>query len=83
VKLTLFSLKIGDQILAQVHEVLDAREIIFSFDGDLLRVVNDTGRAFKAGEEAVLYVSGINPLQFRFTEKTKSARRFGRFDVTV
>jgi hypothetical protein len=81
-KQKLIELKIGDLIRARVHEVLDSRQIIFSFDGDLLRVVNGTGRTFKAGDEATLRVSSTKPFQFQFVEETRW-RRPGHFDVSV
>lgn len=55
----------GQILHAQVEEVVSATETICSFHGDLLRITNRSGEAFKKGQPIKLQVLSLHPLQFQ------------------
>lgn len=64
-KFTLPQLKIGDCLPAQVEEILSPNEMIVNFNGDLIRVSNQSEKTFHAGQEIRLRVVQVKPLSFR------------------
>jgi hypothetical protein len=73
-------LEIGDVVKAQVAEVLDAKELIISLNGDLARAANETHRQLKKGDTVKLRVASTNPLALRVVE---DERRHGRLDIVT
>jgi hypothetical protein len=71
---------VGDVVRGQVQETLGGGDLIVSFQGDLLRLDNRTGRQFWAGDWVFLRVAGANPLRFRLHEPSRG-RDGGRFDI--
>ncbi len=67
-KPNIYLLRMGQKVWATVEEVLDEKEVIVNFDGDLLRVGNKSSRRFRTGQRIQLHVESINPLQFRLVE---------------
>lgn len=67
-KTHIYSLRLGQKVWATIEEVLDEKEILVNFDGDLLRVGNHSTRRFRSGQRIQLHVESINPLQFRLVE---------------
>lgn len=65
------ALKARQKVWATVEEVLDESEILVNFDGDLLRVSNQSSRHFRTGQRIQLLVESIRPLQFRLVETKK------------
>lgn len=61
---------------AKVIEVLPDKACIVSFNGDLVRVKNSTGRIFLAGDTVKLKVSQLDPLSFQIP--TSSNRHLDR-----
>lgn len=59
------TLKKGQILLAEVEEVLSSTETICAFHGDLLRISNHSGMAFKKGQPIKLQVVSLNPLTFQ------------------
>lgn len=68
VKPTVTSLRVGQKVWATIEELLDQEQVIVSFNGDLLRVVNRAGQRLRPGQRIQLHVEAVNPLQFRFVE---------------
>lgn len=64
-KTTLPYLKNGDRVVAEVVEKVTVSDYIASFNGDLIRITNNTGRSLQTGEKISLEVQSINPLKFR------------------
>ncbi len=75
--------KVGDMVWGRVTEQLANGELIISFEGDLLRVANETNKRFYIGETVILTVSSQNPLIFKLAKHQKSRREPGKFDVTI
>ena len=75
------SFTLGERVRAKVHEALRDGDLIVSFDGELLRVGNFTGRSFAAGEFVILEVAAVRPLRFRLEQPRR--RSGGRFEATV
>ena len=67
-KLNISSLRMGQKVWATIEEVLDEKEILVNFDGDLLRVGNKSSRRFRTGQRIQLHVESLEPLHFRLVE---------------
>lgn len=72
-KQTILNFKVGDLVRAQVVEKHSDVELIVNFDGDLLRVVNDTGQYFHVGNIVSLQVKAIQPLSFAILAQDRNA----------
>ena len=70
----------GQQVEAKISEVLSSGDLIAVFQGDLLRVQNQTRRRFQVGEIITLEVSAVRPLSFRLA---MTQRRAGSFRTTA
>jgi hypothetical protein len=78
-KQSLKNVRVGDLILAVVVERASARDLIVSFDGDLLRINNQTGQTFRLGDQVELVVVTVRPLSFQLSpNSTKVQRVFER-----
>ncbi len=69
------SLKLGQKVWATVEEVLVQNEIIVNFQGELLRVSNQTFRSLRPGQRIQLAVTTVAPLGFQLMESRKRERR--------
>ncbi len=78
-KFVLPQLKVDQRIWALVEEVVQQQELIVSFQGDLVRVSNQSERRFRPGQRIQLVVASTNPLGFKLME---SKRTFG-LDINV
>ena len=58
-------LQLGDQIKATVEEVLPEAALIVSVEGELFRVLNDTGLQLKSKDTLKMTVVNLNPTLFR------------------
>jgi ribosomal protein L19 len=76
-------LKVGDRVHVRVEEILDQREIMISYAGDLLRVQNETARQLRVGDFVEVIVAGQHPLRFQLFAGMRSLRRNGHLDVSV
>ncbi len=81
-KFVITNLKVGETLKGQVTEHLPGHELLIGFQGDLLRVVNETGRSFSVGDPVWLIVRAINPIRFQLLDRREQRRR-GRIDVSV
>lgn len=59
------NLKLGDQIQAVVEEVLPESALIVSIEGELFRVLNETGQKLKAKDRLTMTAVAVNPLMFK------------------
>jgi hypothetical protein len=73
------ALKKDQTVWALVEEVLSVEEIIANFSGDLIRVVNHSGKNLKVGQRIQLHVDDVSPLRLSLvhfnrasTERTNS-----------
>jgi hypothetical protein len=76
----LYTLKVGDGVEARVTERLANGDLIVSFDGDLLRVCNETRRQYRVGDTVSLIVRAINPLRFSSLPPAEETHRTGRLN---
>lgn len=82
-KFVLSGLNIGDPVVGKVVENLPDFELIISFNGDLLRVQNESGRTLRVGDHVTLTVKAIQPLQFQLMSDRAEQRKKGHIDINV
>jgi hypothetical protein len=75
--------KIGDRVTGRVTEQLSTSELIISFNGDLLRVANETKQDFAIGQYVELMIATLNPITFRVAPPRLRARQTGKMDISV
>lgn len=78
-KFTLPQLKVSQRVWALIEEVVGREDLIVSFQGDLIRVQNQSQRRFRPGQRIQLVVASTDPLGFRLID---SKRTFG-LDINV
>ena len=71
----LSSLKLGQRTEAKISDVLASGDVIVSFEGQLLRIYNQTNKKFSIGQRVELEVTGIKPLRFQLCERGFKAGR--------
>ena len=59
--------RLGEHILGQICECLNNDDYIVAFDGDLLRVHNETQEKWQVGDQVNLLVVSLTPLRFRMS----------------
>ena len=69
-------MKLGEIVSAKITEVVNQNEMIVSFDGDLLRVVNQTGQPMRVGQFVRVQVMAVRPLQFRLVAENRGFNRY-------
>lgn len=78
------SFRLGEAVEGTVHEALEDGDVIVSFDGDLLRLCNRTGRKFHDRERVELTVTHLRPLRFRLQGGGRASHPLdGHYDVSV
>jgi hypothetical protein len=82
-KFVITDLKIGDALTGRVEELLEGGDVIMNFNGDLLRVHNETHRNLRLGDQVVAVVKGIKPLHFQLKPSRSENRRRGHIDVNI
>ena len=82
-KRVLASLSIGDTLAGRVEELLPGDEVLICFDGDLVRVQNETRQALKAGDTVNVIVRALDPLRFQLQTQAGRIRRHGHIDVNA
>lgn len=75
-------LKVSQKVWALVEEVNGA-DLIVSFQGDLIRVGNQSGRRFRPGQRIQLQVVGIQPLSFKLLESRDTRSVIARLDISI
>ena len=71
-KLALSQLKIGQELVAQISECFADGDVIVAFQGDLIRVKNQTSKRFQPGDRIPLKVVGLQPIAFQYVVKARS-----------
>jgi len=79
-KFVVGNLRKGDVIEAEVVEIVSPTAVIVNFQGDLIRIVNQTGRILAVGERHAVRVVGTQPLSFQLVGSEWKARKI---DVSV
>lgn len=79
----LHSLKVGQKVWATVEEVLAQNEILVNFQGDLLRVSNQTSRSLRPGQRIQLSVTAVSPLGFQLMESRKTEQNRQHIDFSI
>jgi hypothetical protein len=64
--------KLEQKVWALIEEVINDSELIVSFQGDLIRVSNQSARRFRPGQRIQLQVSSVEPLGFKLLESKKT-----------
>ncbi len=59
-----FHFKLGQHIICKVVEIVEAKDLIVSFQGQLLRVQNQSKRTFAVNHFVELEVMSLKPLRF-------------------
>jgi hypothetical protein len=67
----------GERLQAKVEEVLAGNELVVIYDGQYLRVINDSGRKFQPGHLLHLIVVGVSPLKLQLY--SQYMKKFDRF----
>lgn len=67
-KLTLSHLKAGDYVKGRILEIQDDGSMVVSFQGDLIRVCNQTQKILECGSVIDLIVTAVSPYAFRLAE---------------
>lgn len=75
-------LKVAQKVWALVEEIIGT-DLIVSFQGDLIRVGNQSGRRFRPGQRIQLQVAGIQPLSFKLLESRNTHSTISKLDITI
>ena len=80
-------LKLNQKVWALVEEVLGQNttetHLIVNFQGDLIRVGNQSGRRFRPGQRIQLLVTSISPLGFKLLESREKSAIISRLDISI
>ncbi len=82
-KSTIHKLRVGDQIWAQIVENISDSEFIVSFQGDLVRVRNESLSSLKCNEKILVRVVALSPLAVQIVKNGDATRIATRIDVSV
>jgi hypothetical protein len=74
---------LGQRVQGKVTEQLASGDLIISFEGELLRVANESQHKFAVGQIVDLQVATQNPLSFKIATRLRSRRTPGNFDVSI
>lgn len=77
---SLRELRLKERLWASIEECLDGREVIASFNGQLLRIANLSRTELRPGQKVQLMVESLHPLQFRLVSAQKIN---SRIDIQV
>jgi len=80
-------LKVNEKVWALVEEISGVEaggsHLIVSFQGDLIRVGNQSGRRFRPGQRIQLQVVGVQPLSFKLLESRETRSVISRLDISI
>jgi hypothetical protein len=82
-KAVISNLKLGESLGGTISEVLPGGDVLISFNGDLLRVHNDTTRLLKVGDPVTVIVRAIKPLRFQLIDQRADQRRKGKLNLSI
>jgi hypothetical protein len=74
-------LKQNHKVWALVEEV-NGTSLIVNFQGDLIRVGNQSGKIFRPGQRIQLMVVSTQPLGFKLLE-SRSSRTTSKLDISI
>jgi hypothetical protein len=74
-------LKLDHKVWALVEEV-NGTNLIVNFQGDLIRVGNQSGKRFRPGQRIQLMVVSIQPLGFKLLE-SRETKTQTRLDISI
>lgn len=75
-------LKMNQLVWALVEELI-SDDLIVNFQGDLIRVANQSGRRFRPGQRIQLKVVAIEPLGFKLLEPHAPSPIINRIDISI
>lgn len=75
-------LKLEQKVWALVEEIIST-DLIVNFQGDLIRVGNQSGRRFRPGQRIQLKVIAISPLSFQLLESRQSRQTILGLDISI
>lgn len=75
-------LKLEQKVWALVEEIIST-DLIVNFQGDLIRVGNQSGRRFRPGQRIQLKVTAISPLNFQLLESHSSGTAITKLDISI
>ncbi len=83
-KQTLPQLTLDQKVWAIIEEVMTNDDLIVSFQGDLIRVQNQSSRKFRPGQRIQLKVTAVTPLAFQLIDtKSPNASYYSKLDLSV
>jgi hypothetical protein len=82
-KFVMHKLRIGDLVWAQVVECIGTSEFIVSFQGDLIRVRNESLTQLPLDEKVLVKVASVNPLTFQLLSDADRKRGATRINISV
>lgn len=74
-------LKLEQKVWALIEEI-NGTDLIVNFQGDLIRIGNQSGRRFRPGQRIQLLVTGIQPLSFKLLE-SRMIRTNSNLDISI
>ncbi len=75
-------LKPDQKVWAIIEEVV-SEDLIVNFQGDLIRVGNQSGRRFRPGQRIQLMVTSISPLGFKLLDSRQDGSVLSRIDISI
>ncbi len=75
-------LTVEQKVWALVEEV-NGLDLIVSFQGDLIRVGNQSGRRFRPGQRIQLKVVAVEPLSFKLLELRAEHPIISKLDISI
>ncbi|MES2767671.1 MAG: hypothetical protein V4596_00880 [Bdellovibrionota bacterium] len=75
-------LTVEQKVWALVEEV-NGLNLIVSFQGDLIRVGNQSGRRFRPGQRIQLKVVTVEPLSFKLLELRSEHPIISKLDISI
>lgn len=79
--------QLGEELQAQVIEVLDTQEIVLRIfanqSTELVRVANESGISLKRGDKVRLRVTAVHPPRFQYLKSSLTLKESGHIDVSI
>jgi|JI10StandDraft_1071094.scaffolds.fasta_scaffold2232863_1 hypothetical protein len=83
-KQSIHQLVLNQKVWSLIEEIMDNDDLIVSFQGDLIRVQNQSGRKFRPGQRIQLRVSSLAPLSFQLIDsRSPQASYFRKLDINI
>lgn len=82
-KFTLHRLKIGDVVRAQIVELFADGECIVSFQGDLIRLRNESVAKLQLSDKILVRVIATRPLLFQMLQVSDREQKPTRLNINI